>query len=93
MVASPNKLFVTRYHDMAEQPSSFYLKATIEGFEDKNAIIRFEDGQVIRWPQKNLPDDCIQGNIIRIILKTTEDDSVEREKIAKEILNQLLKKK
>jgi transcription elongation factor len=72
-------------------PEQKYLKAIIDRFENKIAIIKTQDGQELHWPIKNLPDDCQQGSALRIILSTSQTDQQEREKIAKTILNQLLK--
>ncbi|MFA6410871.1 MAG: hypothetical protein WCW26_04845 [Candidatus Buchananbacteria bacterium] len=67
------------------------LEGKIDHFEDKNAIIILADGQKISWPIKNLPDDCLADTPIRLILTTSKNDEKEREKIAKTILNEILK--
>ena len=66
------------------------LKGKVEKFEDKMAII-IADGNKFSWPIKNLPEDIEVGSEVRLILTTTKTDEEEREKMAKTILNQVLK--
>ena len=76
-----------------DQSTSFFLEGRVDKFEDKFAIVMFGDGQLLKWPIKNLPDDTEVGQQIRLVLSTTQTDEAEREKIAKTILNQILKTK
>ena len=71
----------------------YFLNAKIEKFAHKMAVIVTNDGQKLLWPIKELPDDCQAGTLVRIILSTDQSDQAEREKIAKDILNQILKNK
>jgi hypothetical protein len=71
----------------------YLLEGKIEQFQDKIAIILTADGQKINWPIKNLPDDCQVGTAIKLILSTAKTLEAEREKIAKTILNEILKDK
>lgn len=68
-----------------------FLRAVIDRFEGKAAVIKTEDGQQLHWPIKNLPDEIKEGAAARLVLSTSETDQQEREKIAKTILNQLLR--
>lgn len=70
----------------------YILQGIIENFEGKDAVIKFEDGQTLRVPVKNLPDDAEKGGTVRFAVKTAESDKQERELLAKEILNEMLKK-
>lgn len=69
-----------------------FLEGIIESFAEKNAIIATADGQKLLWPIKNLPADCNTGSKVRLILTTSVSDQQEREKIAKTVLNEILKK-
>jgi len=77
----------------AKSPDRYFLTAKIEKFADKMAVLITSDGQKLLWPIKELPDDCQAGTMVRIILSTSQSDQTEREKIAKDILNQILKSK
>ncbi|MFA6215671.1 MAG: hypothetical protein WC768_03825 [Patescibacteria group bacterium] len=69
----------------------YFLAGSIERFEEKMAVIIMSDGQKLLWPVINLPPDCEKGEKVRIILSSAGSDSQERDKIAKTILNQVLK--
>jgi hypothetical protein len=70
----------------------YFIKAVIDRFEGKNAVLRTEDGQELIWPIKNLPEDATEGSSIRLVLSTSITDKEEREKLAKTLLNEILKK-
>ena len=69
----------------------YFLKGIIDRFKDKLAIIITEDDQKLIWPIKDLPEDCEQGTAVRIILTTSRTDQEERDKVAKTVLNKILK--
>ena len=69
----------------------FSLEGTVEKFEDKMAVIKIMGGQELRWPIKQLPEDIEVGSSLRLTLSTAKTMNEEREKIAKTILNQILK--
>ncbi len=71
----------------------FFIRGAIDRFEGTNAVIRTEDGQTLVWPIKNLPDGAGESEAVRIILSTNQTDTEEREKLAKEMLNEILKEK
>ena len=68
-----------------------FLEGVIDRFEDKMAVIITKDGQKLLWPIKNLPEDCEKGTEVRLVLSTSKTDREEREKMAKTILNEILK--
>ena len=69
----------------------YYIKAIIERFEGKFAVIKTDDKQKILWPIKNLPDDIREGSSIRLIFSTSKTEQEERTKVAKTMLNEILK--
>lgn len=69
----------------------YYLKAKIESFEGKFALIKTEDKQKLLWPIKNLPDDIQVGSLVRLVISTAKTDEEERERVAKTMLNEILK--
>jgi len=78
---------------MPQNIKKYYLSGTIDRFEGKIAIIKTDDGQEIKWPINNLPDDAEEGASVRLNLCTSKSDEEEREKIAKSMLNEILKPK
>ena len=68
-----------------------FIKAVIDRFENRKAVLKTDDGQELLWPIKNLPDDVQEGTVVRIVIKTNQTDQEEREKIAKTLLNEILK--
>ena len=69
----------------------FSLTGTIEKFESKDAIIALADGQQLIWPIKNLPEDAAVNSQVTLFLSTAKTEQVELEKIAKRVLNTILK--
>ena len=69
----------------------YTIAATITKFEDTFAVVTTTDGQTVRWPIKELPDDCAIGSQVRLVLATTQSDEEERKRLAKTILNEILK--
>ena len=71
--------------------AAFSVSGVVEKFEDKNAVIILADGQRIFWPIKNLPDDTQAGSPVRLLLSTAKTQQAELEKLAKTVLNRILK--
>jgi len=69
----------------------FSLKAAIDRFEGTFAVIRTEDSQEIVWPIRNLPDNTAEGESIILLVSTSQNDTEERERIARAMLNEILK--
>ena len=69
----------------------YYIGGAVDRFEEKQAILRLDDGQEIVWPIKNLPDDVKEGSRVRLVLSTNETDELERHKAAKTLLNEIFK--
>jgi len=78
--------------DRNSNQASHYLDAIIDRFEDTLAIVVTADGQTLRWPIKNLPENCQKGQAVRLVMSSAESEQAEREILAKTILNQILKK-
>lgn len=68
-----------------------FRKGVIDRFEGDRAVIRLDDGQNIIWPVSDLPEGLAEGAAVRLVLYTSETDEAEREKLAKTILNEILK--
>ena len=68
----------------------YFLNAKLEAFKETNAIFKAENGILYTWPIKNLPDNLKVGQTVRLSLSTEATEKEEREKVAKEVLNQIL---
>ncbi len=79
------------HDEVAKSINNYFLKGVISNFEHKSAVIEIEDSQKIFWPINNLPQECEKGTPIRLVLKTSLNDEEEMEKIAKTVLNKILK--
>ncbi|MBN1778611.1 MAG: hypothetical protein JW816_00080 [Candidatus Buchananbacteria bacterium] len=78
--------------DSNQSDQQYSQMGVILEFQEKMAVIQLSDGQKILWPIKNLPDDAAQNQKIKLTTSTNQSEENEREKIAKTILNQILKK-
>jgi hypothetical protein len=68
-----------------------FLKGVVDRFEGEKAVVRLDDGQQVIWPFNGLPEGLSEGEAVRLVLYTAKDDEVEREHLAKSILNEILK--
>jgi len=75
---------------MTDDKKKYYIKAVIDRFEGKLAVLVTDDKQKILWPIKNLPDDVHEGSTVRLVISTAKTDQEEREKVAKTMLNEIL---
>lgn len=62
----------------------------IDRLEGKFAVLRSDDGLTINWPKKQLPKGAREGSALIIRVALEEDDRKQREKTAKEFLNEIL---
>ena len=72
--------------------SEFVIKGNLDHFEGTNAVIITGDNQKLLWPTKNLPDNIKQGEIIKLTLTTDKLEKQNRDQLAKNLLNHILKK-
>jgi hypothetical protein len=66
------------------------LKVKIVRFEGRFAVLETDDGQNIRWPIKELPDDAKEGGSVRLIISTAKTEEVARQSLARAAINTLL---
>ncbi|MEK7653639.1 MAG: hypothetical protein AAB358_04130 [Patescibacteria group bacterium] len=69
----------------------FCLNATIDRLAESGAVIRTADGQEIVWPIAGLPEGTSEGAAIKLTIVTDEVNKIEQEKLAKAVLNEILK--
>ena len=68
-----------------------FLSCTLDRFEGQFAVLATEDGQTINWPQDKLPPDAAEGSQIKLVMFSAKTEEEEREKMAKAVLNEILK--
>ena len=68
----------------------YYMKGVLQGFEETNARIRLENAQIVLWPIKFLPEDARLGGEVSLHLSTQKTETEESQRIAKELLNEIL---
>ncbi|MFA4872058.1 MAG: DUF3006 domain-containing protein [Patescibacteria group bacterium] len=68
-----------------------FITAAIDRLEGDKAVIKTDDGQEIIWPIDKLSESANEGQIVKLFIGTSKDEEKEREKIAKTILNDILK--
>ncbi len=74
---------------MPELATEYYLPALVDKFEGKFAVLSVAD-QSVKWPIKSLPDDIEVGKEIRLCVSSQKAEKEAQEKIAIQMLNQLL---
>jgi hypothetical protein len=62
----------------------------IDRIEGEQVIIRLPDGQEINWPKKQLLE-FKEGAAVKLVIQTEGEAEQERQKLAKTILNEILK--
>ena len=75
---------------MDSQLSDNSLKASIIRFEGKFAVLETLDGQNVRWPIKELPDDAQEGMQVRLIISTAKSEQAAKESLSRAVINTLL---
>ncbi len=66
------------------------LTATIDRFERGKAVIRFEDGQELILPKRQLPAKIKEGSVLNCEFFRAEEAEKRREDIARYLLEEIL---
>ncbi|OGY80035.1 MAG: hypothetical protein A3B74_05265 [Candidatus Kerfeldbacteria bacterium RIFCSPHIGHO2_02_FULL_42_14] len=69
----------------------YTLHVTVESETVQKVILITEDGDRIEWPKHAFPQAILKGAKLTIAIVSDEINQKEREKMAKQILNTLLK--
>ena len=67
------------------------LKATIDRFEEGKAVLILDDGQKIIIDKNELAKGVKEGDILYLTLSRSQEATLEKEKLAKNILKEILK--
>ncbi|PIP75603.1 hypothetical protein COW86_02850 [Candidatus Kuenenbacteria bacterium CG22_combo_CG10-13_8_21_14_all_39_9] len=68
-----------------------YLLATVDRLEGGKAVLKLDDGQSLDWPVDKLPAETVEGTQLKLWLLSDKGEEEEREKMAKAVLNEILK--
>ncbi len=68
-----------------------FIYGVLDRFEGKMAVVRLDDGQELLWPEKKLPKDIAEGDVVKLGIFCSHLETKEREKLAKSILSEVLK--
>lgn len=68
-----------------------FVEAVVDRFEKNSAVLRTKDAGEILWPKKALPAEAGEGSVVYLQALTGEHKEAEREKLAKTLLNEVLK--
>ena len=68
-----------------------YLLATVDRLEGVKAVLKLDDGQSLDWPVDKLPAETVEGTQLKLWLLSDKGEEEEREKMAKAVLNEILK--
>ena len=69
------------------------IAGTVDRLENKQAVIRIDNGQEIIWPIDKLPEGTSEGSAIRIGICNANTETQERRKLAQAILDEIFKNK
>lgn len=68
-----------------------YLECVLDRFEGRQAVLKTTAGETINWPIDKLPADLSEGSAVKLVLFSAKTEEEEREKVAKAVLNEILK--
>jgi len=66
------------------------IKAIIDRFEGDLAVLKLNGAEVL-WPKTQLPSGMGEGDLIVFQILTDEESQKEKEQLAKDFINNLLK--
>jgi hypothetical protein len=72
-------------------PLPHALHATIQEKEEGAILLQLADGQTLRWPQAYVSPEAQKGDIVHVCVFPEAETDEERRRIAKEVLNEVLK--
>jgi ribosomal protein S1 len=69
----------------------YTIKGYIKDIKKTKAIIKLKKGGEIEWPKFKLPKNCKNGSEITLALFSLNDSKNQKNFLAKQLLNELLK--
>ncbi len=74
---------------MSELPHA--LAASITRLDGTQVELTTEDGQTLRWPSRLFSEQAKVGDRVHLLALSDEDSEVERQRLAREVLSELLR--
>ncbi|MBU0531355.1 MAG: hypothetical protein ABIG32_01070 [Candidatus Uhrbacteria bacterium] len=68
----------------------YTIEATVHEFTDDSVVISLDDGQKISLPKALVSDNVTVGGTVHLAVFSDQDVAAERERFAKDVLNELL---
>ncbi len=68
----------------------YTIPATIQEFKDNEAVVTTDDGQSLTIPKSMVSENATVGGTVNIAIFSEQDVASERERFAKQVLNELL---
>ena len=66
------------------------IKVNLDRFENEKAVLITKDKDIIIWPKDKLPENVSEGTVLNINISNDKKDTEKNQKLAKEILNEIL---
>lgn len=75
-----------------EPEKEFAVSGVVDRFEGDNIVIILKEShQIVKWPKNKISGDVVEGDVVWIHMSCDKDMTKEREKIARKILDEILK--
>ena len=65
------------------------MQGTVDRIEEDKIVIKLIDGQELIWPKQQNPD-LKEGQVINLNLQTDEKGTIQKQQLAKDVLNEIL---
>lgn len=68
----------------------FVQSATVKELTDDHAVLELQDGQLIKWPKKLLPESLSVSDTVRVLVHDKPTEEQERKALAKALLDEVM---
>jgi len=68
----------------------YTIEANVHEFTDDHIVISIDDGQKLTLPKSLVSDNVTVGGAVHLAIFSDQDVAAERERFAKDVLNELL---
>lgn len=67
------------------------LHASVETVGEESVLLKLADGQMVKWPRAQISPLVKGGDIVHLFVFPEGETDRERQRVAKEVLNEILK--
>jgi len=68
----------------------YTIEATVHEFTDDSVVVSTDDGQKLTLPKSMVSENVTVGGTVHLAIFSDQDVAAERERFAKDVLNELL---